>query len=384
MDRLLSGNERTVNRLGAEYLVYFYLAVCIAMIAFNIWTIVFSGYRDRLNETRGRRFRLRIREQLADMRRGEGVSDAHLAMLRRDLCHAEQLLVYVQVLLDCAGESPDETRRYAQRVFGIVTALAPHYEWRSDPICCAFYLYVLRAFGELTGDAPREADEIELRALRMPNTYCRENALRAIYASGRTELVVQALRQLDEERIAHNRKLLSDGLITFTGDRGALISELWSRFEGFSGTMQIVILDFIRFCSSDYRDEMLAILTDANRDAELRYCAIRYFGRYSDERARSVLLDMARDMENPRWEMQAIACTALSAYPGEETVETLKRALHSANWYVRFNASESLFRLGVRYADLIEVIDGGDRYASEMLQFQLDLRYNERKAATTG
>ena len=260
-------------------------------------------------------------------------------------------------------------------------SLAPHYENQRDPIRYAFYLYVLKALDKMSGDTPPEVGQILLKALRVPNTYCRENALQAIYSSGSTELVLRALEIIDSEQIAHNRKLLSDGLLTFTGNKDELIDVLWDHFEAFDLNMQVVILDYIRFGSSSHRDQMFDILTDETRSAELRFSCIRYFAKYPDKEAYPVLLEMASDLGNLRWEFPAIACTALASYPGEETVNTLKRALHVANWYVRYNAADSLARLGVGYMDLIEIIDGNDRYAREILQFQLDMKYNQRKKA---
>ena len=152
-------------------------------------------------------------------------------------------------------------------------------------------------------------------------------------------------------------------------------------FETFRPDTQVVILDYIRFCAPGHQDRLLAILKDETRSPELRFSCIRYFGKYHDDNAYPILLEMAGDTGNLRWEYPAIACTALANYPGERTIETLKRALHVSNWYVRYNAAESLSKLGAGYVDLIEVIDGNDRYAREILQFQLDMKYNQQKEA---
>lgn len=72
-------------------------------------------------------------------------------------------------------------------------------------------------------------------------------------------------------------------------------------------------------------------------------------------------------LRKQRWEYAAIAATALSAYPGERTVEILKEALQSPNWYVRFNAAQSLEAFQLSYWELSDVMEGGDRYAREIL-----------------
>ena len=52
----------------------------------------------------------------------------------------------------------------------------------------------------------------------------------------------------------------------------------------------------------------------------------------------------------------------------------LKQALHCANWYVRFNASQSLNDLQVPYLDLVDILNGSDRYAREMMLYRLEER----------
>lgn len=367
--------------MGVELLVYIYLAVCLAMILFNIGTIIFSKRRDKVNRKRSEQYASMIREEFARIRDNKEMEPRHFKYMKRSLLFQEHLLVFIQVVTDLFAESPDETRIYLNRLSGALDSLIDHYKNHNDPIRYAFFLYSLRVFQQMSGATPPRVAEVLLGALREPNTYCRENALQAIYRSGETKLVIRALEIIDSERINHNKKLLSDGLLTFTGSKDELIDQLWSVFETFHPAMQVVILDYIRFCSPGHRDRLLSILKDEKRSPELRFSCIRYFGKYPDEGAYPILLEMAGDLGNLRWEYPAIACTALAGYPGERTLETLKRALHVANWYVRYNAAESLAKLNVGYVDLIEVIDGNDRYAREILQFQLDMKYNQKKEA---
>lgn len=367
--------------MGVEILVYIYLAVCLAMILFNIWTIIFSKLRDKANEKLRERYMSMISEELNAIREGRETDEHHVKYMKRALRRQEHLLVFIQVMTELFTEFPAEIRTYIYSLSVALDTLINHYKNNNDPIRYAFFLYSLRVFQQMSGATPPKVKDILLGALREPNTYCRENALQAIYRSGESELVIKALSVIDSEHINHSRKLLSDGLLEFTGNSRELIDRLWENFENFGPGMQVVILDYIRFCSPGHRDRILDILKDKNRDSELRFSCIRYFGKYPDEEAYPVLLQMAGDLGNLRWEYPAIACSALASYPGSQTIETLKRALHVANWYVRYNAAESLTKLGAGYIDLIEVIDGNDRYAREILQFQLDMKYNQQKEA---
>ena len=124
------------------------------------------------------------------------------------------------------------------------------------------------------------------------------------------------------------------------------------------------------------------ILRDRGRDKELRFAAIRYFGRYPDPEMRSALLEFVRDPDPLRWEYAAISAAALARYPGQEVVDGLMRAMSSPSWYVRYNASASLEAHGLSYEELLQVLGGGDRYAREMLTYRLEVGRMERAART--
>lgn len=365
--------------MGVEVLIYIYLTVCLAMIIFNIGTILISMRRERLSERRAESYRRLISSELERIREVGEADPKHYIFMKRMLRRSEQLLVFIQVMLKLFGTFPEEGRIYMKGLNPVLVGLGPHYVKRSDLTRYAFYLYSIREFEEMSGELAPGVSEILLPALRVPNTYCRENALQAVYYSGDIGLVIKALQLIDAEKIKHNRKLMSEGLLKFSGSKKGLIDRLWEVFEGFGISMQEILMDFFRFSAPSHRDDIFAIFIDENRNPELRFSCIRYFAKYTDKEAYPVLLKMAGDIDNKRWEFPAIACTALASYPGEQTVETLKRALCASNWYIRYNAAESLTKLGTKYIDLLEVIDGSDRYAHDIIQFHLDMLYNQRK-----
>lgn len=119
---------------------------------------------------------------------------------------------------------------------------------------------------------------------------------------------------------------------------------------------------------------MYKIMTDKEEDRELRFAAVRYFGRYPWEQARSVLIEFASDKEELHWEYAAVAAAALKDYRGDDVLSALKTALYSSNWYVRYNAAVSLEAAGMSYNRLIDVMAGNDRYAREMMEYRLEER----------
>ena len=206
------------------------------------------------------------------------------------------------------------------------------------------------------------------------NMYCRINALDALYAIGNEEYVVKAVAIQDKMEAFLHEKVLTEGLLSFSGDHGKLIEKLIGRFSEFTVKTRLSILNYIRLKSDGWKEFMFRIMTDENEDRELRLSGVRYFGRYPWERARGVLIGFAVDKERLHWEYAAVAAGALKDYSGEDVISALKSALSSSNWYVRYNAAVSLEAKGLSYAHLIDVMLGNDRYAREMMEYRLEER----------
>ena len=365
--------------MGVEILIYIYLAVALSVILFNIATIIVSKRRNVINEKYRKKYSELVTEELERINNGQPADHKNIVYLKRKLRYSEHLLVFIEVMNKQYETSAEAVGIFFSRISDVMKSITAYYERPSDPIRYAFFLYSIKEFDKMSGSTQPEIAEILMKALHMQNTYCRENALQAVYSSGSAELVIRALQLIDSEKIPHNSKLLCDGLLKFQGSTNELLDRLWEVFDDFDEPMQIVILDYVRFSSSSYKDKIFTIMTDENRSPELRFPCVRYFAKYPDPRAYPVLLEMVSDPQNWRWEFSAIACTTLANYPGEQTVTALKNALSDTNWYVRYNAAESLSRLGVSYDDMLDVLSGSDLYAKDIMQFQFDMQYNRQK-----
>ena len=209
--------------------------------------------------------------------------------------------------------------------------------------------------------------------------YCRENALRALYSSEDIHAVMQALTFLDaNEQLLPHKKILADGLLSFD-KKEELIPLLWKKLSEFHPRMQVSLLDYIRYASSNWKDEMLSML-ETSQDMEIQIACVRYFGRYQDERSVSFLLHHAEEEKEGVWELQNACISALAVYPGPQTLEILKKETSSKNWYVRYNAAKSLAILNTDRDALADILQGNDRYAKEMLEYQLDAVKAQRRA----
>lgn len=360
-----------------EILVYSYLAVCLAMIGFNIVCIFLFSRNDRETEHSRLYYINLIKGQFGK----ETLDERHRLLILKRLTKVRELTAFDKALEILNNEFPDEVQAYLRKMEFEFVTLANRYS-RKDELQMAYFPYVIARYRLFYGEDLPQINRILVDLLEKPSIYCRENALNAFYSMGISENVADALKIVDDSGFYHNRKLLTDGLMTFTGDKNELNELLWSRLPSYSTNMQQAILDYIRFSSGAFQERMLGLLRE-DHDCEIHYCAIRYLGRYPYQPAYEQLMHYAEHEDEMHWEYTSIACFALASYPGERTIAVLKKNLSSRNWYVRLNASQSLENLNLEYADFIDIFEGNDRYAGEMIRYRFDRqKLSERRAAT--
>ena len=360
-----------------EILVYVYLAVCLAMIGFNIVCIFLFSHNDRETEESRLYYTKLIQKQFGK----EALDDYHRVFMLKRLTRVRELTAFDKSLECLYKEYPGEVQAYLRKMEFVFVSLANRYSRRNE-LQAAYFPYVISHYRLFYGEDLPQINRIMVDLLQKPSVYCRENALNAIYSMGISQNVADALKIVDSTGFYHNKKLLTDGLMTFTGDKNELNELLWAHLEEYSSGMQQAILDYIRFSSGNFQERMLGLLKQ-ERDSEIHFCAIRYLGRYPYQPAYEQLMQYAEHEDEMHWEYTSITCFALASYPGERTVEVLKKNLGSRNWYVRLNASQALEYLGMEYADFIDIFEGNDRYAGEMMRYRFDRKkLSERRAAT--
>lgn len=318
-----------------QILIYVYLGICAGMILFNIVTALLSQRREHRPFRDGIRLELTVERELDHLTLTGEVNEEHLRYMERRLRRVNGLAAFDAALEHLCVRRPELTRSYLTALNGVMIALA--------------------------------------------EDYCRENAMQALYTAGDPAVLVRALRIIDASSLYYHSKLLSDGLLNYTGDTWELADALWEAFDAFQPWMQVTLLNYFRFSSGAYCEKIHALLNDGARDDEVRFSCLRYLGHYPYPPAYADLLRYATPSENARWEYAAIASSVLASYPGAETAAVLERNLYHPNWYIRFNASKSLEQLGFGYRDLIDVIEGHDRYASEILRYRFDVRELEER-----
>lgn len=371
--------------MGAEILLYGYGLVCLSMLAFNLVYSLYLHADDRRLLVRTDVLRRQMDSQLRQIREtpdgtSHPVQVRHLTWMRRRLSRVSDLLAFDRLLEEMDGQD-QAYQRYIAALQPVFLHLATVY-WKRESTQAAYYCHFLARHRLQRHMEVDQLQQVILSYLKKDSLYCKINALKALCSFGSPSVLTDALEELGAgQNTQLHEKVITEALLTYTGEAGALIERLWSRLDRFSLPVQRAVLDYIRFQSGDYCGRMLEILRDSRRDKELRLAAIRYFGRYPYQPARRLLLDFLLDDDPTKWEFSAISASALAGYAGREVEQALLRAMNSTNWYIRSNASVSLEAHGLTYEEMLRVLSGDDRYAREMLQYRLESRKQEQAAA---
>lgn len=357
-----------------ESLIYIYGAVCVSMILFNIiYSLLIKHSRPQLVK-RCRALENQILPQIERLRKGEAVEKKHLSNLECSMRRIKNLMAYDCVLKSTIWNGRENLKAlYLFQIQPALLYLALFYQKR-DSMSAAYFAYFLSRYMAPDDMNIRPIQEVLLEYVRKENLYCRVNALQALYRFGNAENVLRALKIQDQGEVFIHEKILTEGLLTFSGDHAVLIGRLWTELDHFSPRTQLAISNYIRFYSGNYVQEMLEVLEDNTKDKEIRLSAIRYFGRYCYEPALPQLLFFVQQLDSTYWEYATVSASSLAHYAGDQVISALKNALHSSNWYVRSAAATSLEAHGVGYEDMMDIISGNDRYAREMILYHLEER----------
>ena len=362
--------------MKAEVLIYVYLAVCVAMIGFNIACIFVFRLKDKRLEHYSSRFIKIVCHAIED----RTVTDDHCKYLSQKLKKINNLMAFDKTLEELFAQDPEKIKEYIRQLSSVFTYLTLEYKKKNE-IQAAYFPYFIHKYKVFHGQPIGIVMDIMLELVHSPSLYVRENALQAIYSSGSVEHTINALWILNGSSYYHHPKMITDGLLNFSGDTKQLGERLWDHFDRFSNRMQRVIVDYFRFSSPDHQERILELLNSQCVDDETAYSCIRYLGKYAYPPAYPVLTDIVEKYQHDQWIYTAITASALTNYPGDRTVAILKELLHSPNWYVRFNASQSLMALRLYYTDMIDVFEGRDRYASEIMRYRFDQKNMKEKEA---
>lgn len=361
-----------------EHMIYVYIAICVSMIAYNIIYVFILRHREKSLISASQKFENIIFSEIENLKKGENISQNHKDYLCKKLDKSAGIAAFDRALENIFLKGPETCEKYLSQIYPVFEYLTHRYISK-DTLTIAYFPYILHKYRILKHSENEQLIDILLELLRSVNIYCRENTLKALYSMQRPEIVVVALEIIDKNLSYHHPKLICDGLVLYNGDKEILKEMLLNSFNHFSVQMKVNILNYFRFGNVRCDSKMLEILKNDKEDNEIRFSAIRYFEKFPSDEARPILHELAENESGRTWEYQAIATSALKSYPGDVTFRILVKNLSNSNWHVRHNSAISCEKLGYTYHDLINVFDGDDRFAREIMRYRLDRRTAEEE-----
>ncbi len=393
--------------LRVDYLVYFYMLLCACMLFFNLFYVGRNRWRQKRLPGRSAFFEKAVlrackeaeRAQGEDegsggthgpgagkpgvCRRGEMGQRMSVRSLRRRLKRTGELIPFQEALQNLLGkeESREPVRGWLEENRGLFATLGEAYLKKSQ-MEKAFFAWVVGSF-DLCGESEEDPLTRDMLLLvQEASVYCRENALYAIYAAGSPLLVVRAYILMNRRRILHSRKMVTDGLLAFSGDREALAEELWENWELFDAHYQVAFIDFIRMVTRRFGMRFLRLI-QSEPEREVKFAILRYYRKYRYPDAEKMLRGYVNNWCIDDWEFAAISALALEAYPGEKTVRALVRGIQSDAWHIRSNAADSLLRITdqERQQEILGRME--DSFGRNMLEYKIE-SLEKRKEAEHG
>ncbi len=355
-----------------ENILYFYGLVCIFMILFNIFNIFVSKQSVKYIDSASKRYHKRI-QKYADKNMSKNKADKKIVKkIKRELSNTVKMKTFDIFLDQLSKKEKIECRNFIHNNFEIVEELVQGY-LKKDPVKAAYFLHVLYKHN-ICSLRPNDNILNGLKSyLYVNGIYCRHNAMMVLYKAGVPEKIVESLKILNQMDISVHERIVSVGLRHYTGDIDLLIKLLLKEFDGFQVWIQEAICNFIIASGESYQKEILTILNNPEYDQKIHLLCIRYMEMYPYKMAYHLLLSIVEN-KDANWQYKMGAINALGNYPSEQTVNILKRMLHSPNWNIRSSAAKSLAKQKLTYYELTDVFNGNDRYAREIMQYFLEER----------
>lgn len=367
---------------NVEYLVAFYMLVCIAMMAFNFAFLINERFHVKRIGRKMKRMTADFDEEI--IRHADAVTDEHRAALAGRMRRLSGIEAFDASMEKLMRLDADKAERYLHGIAPVFEQLAYRFE-KSDDLRCAYFAYIVgRWYRAHPASSAIIADL--LHYVRERSFYARQNAFTALAAVGSADDLLDAVEALGERGDLHHPKLVAETLLAFSGSRDELSDKAIARFGRFATSTQSAIVSFVRMedaaasrrrlhAAADgrqfrHRDWAFRLLIDEAVDREVRLAAVRYFMSCPYDLAGAFLRDLALLDDPERWEFAAVATSALAAYPDPRTVSVLKQCLSSRIWYVRYNAAKSLHDLDVHARELSDVLSGPDRFAADMVRYR--------------
>lgn len=212
-----------------------------------------------------------------------------------------------------------------------------------------------------------------LSALTHHSLHVRNNALNVINKNKNITFFMDAVEIINSKRFYFNDKTITDFFDNYQGNQNEMHQLIYEKMDTYNLNLRKNIMNHFINVNEDHpaiKDKMLDLLQQTT-DKELIISTLRYFNKIVDQRVKA---DVLKSMESPDWEVRATSARVIRQYPGQDTVQMLKKGLTDVNYFVRYNSAESFLNLVDSELVLKEVIENEDRFARDTLLYFMNTK----------
>lgn len=355
------------REMRIEILFYLYLGILFSMIFFNIACIFVFKYTDYSIIKQSNEF-----INLFNSYKNKKVDEKHLKIISKKLLRVNNLQAFDMAMEKLAEEDKEALNKYLIELTPVFIDLTIKYHGKEE-IQAAYFPYIIKKYKLFKETDNKAVLDTLLDLVSHYSVYTRENALEALYSTANAEAVVKALHIIDKNNLYHNNHLLHEGLLTFEGDEDELANRLWQDFYEFKEEMQVSFLNYfsLRKDGGKYCDLVIDVMNKAKRNSETYYACLKYYEAHPEPKVYEIIKEQLRTDDYSDFVCRSLCAKALGCYNLQEAKDILIELLHDKNWYVRNNAAKSLEKQNVEYLELIDIFEGSDRYARDMMNYSL-------------
>lgn len=345
--------------------------MCLSLLLFNgAYVLSLSSRKKSREKNKALMYKI-ILEEYENIKLNNKASAKHVKFILQKLKKIKNLLAYYEASVLLMHQKED-IARYFDIYTKYFSNLALFYENR-QVMEKAFFAYFLASFHDHIHEKNR-ISEIMLRYLDNSNIYVRENVLLCLYSLGNAEAIIQALTILNDNGWYHDKRLLSDGLLQFNGDKIILINQLWEKMFLWDENFQIAIIQAAQRISGNFVEQFYNKMIDDDISVETKFAFIRYFQTWYYPEAGEYLRSLLSEENRDKGGLSIVAASALINYPDEKTHEVLLNAVLSKNFFVRYNAAKTLVHMGFDENDKLSIINTKDKYAIEVIKYMTEYK----------
>lgn len=325
-------------------IIYIYIFILLSMIVFNVFCVYIRKINDCNIIKKQKKIQLLIDKK-------------NINRLGRKLKHTSYLIAFSY----CEFKNDIKLTNLFDRLLNTYN--------KKSIIEKTYFVYVLSKFPGIY-DNNNQIINFLINNSYSNSLYLSENCLKALYKISNPIYIVKAFKKMNYKNCKHHYKLLSDGLLTYQGDKNKLCSLLLDNYKNFNSNYRLAIINYFNRIDIDLTRELFNILLN-EKDKEVKIALIRYFRNHKYDFAKKELIKLTKD----DFEYAVASIQSLKYYDGIDVIKTLKNSLTNSNWYVRNRAAEVLvFKLPKN--EVIELLKIDDKYAKDAITYQLGMSDN--------